>query len=239
MIALHGWLGDRTSFDTVLPFVDGRRFTYALPDARGYGEAMSLGGRFSTVELANDVLLLADRLGWASFSVVGHAMGGHVAQYLAAMAPARVRKLIGISPIPASGAVFDVPSRRLFTKAVDAPAARRALLDRSTGGVLPATWLDQSTERSITRSRRTAVAGYLPYWTGTGFHRALIGNTTPALAITGRLNTLLSPETLAGTWMRWFANSELVILEGAGGYAMDETPLATAAIIERFLEPGL
>src|SRR4030081_3487578 len=37
VIALHGWLGDRHAFDALVPSLDQRTFTFAIPDIRGYG----------------------------------------------------------------------------------------------------------------------------------------------------------------------------------------------------------
>jgi hypothetical protein len=37
VIALHGWLGDRHAFDALVPSLDQRAFTFAIPDIRGYG----------------------------------------------------------------------------------------------------------------------------------------------------------------------------------------------------------
>ncbi|WP_369334551.1 alpha/beta fold hydrolase [Streptomyces chryseus] len=84
---MHGWLADRGAFAAVLPDLDTRTFSYAVVDLRGYGEARRQPGRYTTAEGAADVLELADRLGWDSFSLVGHSMGGSVVQRVLAAAP--------------------------------------------------------------------------------------------------------------------------------------------------------
>ncbi|WP_306430820.1 alpha/beta fold hydrolase [Streptomyces sp. 2R] len=50
--------------------------------------------------MAEDALALADGLGWESFSLVGHSMGGKAAQQVLAQAPRRVRKLVGLARSP-------------------------------------------------------------------------------------------------------------------------------------------
>jgi pimeloyl-ACP methyl ester carboxylesterase len=75
VIAIHGWLSDRHAFDALVPLLDRSAFTVAIPDIRGYGEAMDVAGEFTIDEIARDVLELADALGWQDFAVVGHSMG--------------------------------------------------------------------------------------------------------------------------------------------------------------------
>ncbi|MGW4830256.1 alpha/beta fold hydrolase [Amycolatopsis japonica] len=235
VMVLHGWFGDRSSFRGIYPFLDRANYTYAFPDYRGYGDSQGIAGEYTSDEIAQDVLHLADSLGWTMFSVVGHSMGGHIAQYLLTVAPERVRKLVGISPVPASGAGFDAGTAEFFACAIDDAEARRTILDRTTGHRLPRTWLDEMVEHSLSFSSREAFASYLPHWSARDFHRQLIGNEVQALAIVGQYDPELSPEVMRATWMRWFPHAELCVLQEAGHYAMDETPLILVATIERFL----
>lgn len=107
VIGLHGWFGSATAWRPLLPHLDGSRFHYVFPDHRGYGARKSVVGEYSLVEAAGDVLALADELGFDRFSLVGHSMGGIVMQRVLADAPERVRALVGVSPVPASGVPFD------------------------------------------------------------------------------------------------------------------------------------
>jgi pimeloyl-ACP methyl ester carboxylesterase len=89
VICLHGWFADRGAFRGLWPHLDERRFSYAFVDYRGYGEAKGVAGGYDLMETAGDVLATADALGWDEFSVLGHSMGGKVAQALLAAAPGR------------------------------------------------------------------------------------------------------------------------------------------------------
>ncbi|MGV9310765.1 alpha/beta fold hydrolase [Streptomyces sp. NPDC003691] len=235
VIALHGWFGDRTSYTPLMRWADASAFTYALLDQRGYGAARSVPGRFTVEEIATDALVLADHLGWETFSVVGHSMGGKVAQRLAADVPGRLRGLVGISPVPASGAGLDETARELFTRAQDDPALRRAIIDRTTGERLPGRWLDAMVDHSLACSTREAMGAYLPDWAGEDFHQRVTGSPVPALFIAGRHDPELSAEVLRATVLSWFPDSRLTVLEDAGHYAMDETPLALVHLVESFL----
>jgi pimeloyl-ACP methyl ester carboxylesterase/anti-sigma regulatory factor (Ser/Thr protein kinase) len=235
VIALHGWFGDRGSFRKIQPYLDGDSFTYVFPDYRGYGEAQVLTGDFDLAEIAGDVIVLADKLGWDSFSLIGHSMGGSAIQRVMLDAPGRVRKLVGISPVPASGVPFDDQSWALFSGAADDPANRRTIIDFTTGNRLPARWLDEMVGNSLRNSTVPAFRTYLDAWARTDFHTEVIGNATPTLVIAGEHDPALSPDVMRNTWLQWYPNAELATFPDAGHYAVDETPLALVATVEKFL----
>ncbi|MEU8433298.1 alpha/beta hydrolase [Streptomyces sp. NPDC029216] len=107
VLALHHWLGDRSSFGPLRQHLDGGAFSYAFVDCRGYGEAMDTPGTYTMEEIAADALAVADDLGWDAFLVIGHFMGGKAAQLMLLDAPSRVRSIVGISPVPASGFLLE------------------------------------------------------------------------------------------------------------------------------------
>ncbi|GAA0954557.1 alpha/beta hydrolase [Nonomuraea longicatena] len=235
MIALHGWLGDRTSFQKIHPYLDGDAFTYAFPDYRGYGEAMDLTGEYTLAEIAADVTALADELQWETFSLIGHSMGGAAIQRVMLEAPGRVRKLVGISPVPASGVPFDDQAWALFSGSADEPAGRRAIIDLTTGNRLPGRWLDEMVGNSLRNSTVASYRAYLDAWGGADFQAEIAGSAAPVLVIVGEHDPALSAEAMRGTWLQWYPNAELLTLSEAGHYAMEETPLALVSAIERFL----
>ncbi|MCG5212838.1 alpha/beta fold hydrolase [Streptosporangium sp. KLBMP 9127] len=235
VIVLHGWFGDRSSFARIRPYLDGDAFTYAFPDYRGYGEALDLTGEHTLAEISADVIALADKLGWETFSLIGHSMGGTAMQRVMLDAPGRVRKLIGISAVPASGVPFDDQSWALFAGSAEEPANRRAIIDLTTGNRLPGTWLDEMVRNSLRNSTVAAFRAYLDAWAHTDFHTEVIGNATPALLVVGAHDPALSADVMRGTWLEWYPNAELLTLSDAGHYATEETPLALVSAIERFL----
>lgn len=235
VVAVHGWLADRTAYDPLLADLDRDAFQYAVVDLRGYGGARDAPGAYTTAEGAADVVALADRLGWESFSLVGHSMGGAVAQRVLALSPHRVRRIVGVSPVPASGLPLPPEQWELFAGAAERPENRRAIIDITTGGRRPAAWLDRMVARSLDRSGPKAFRAWLDSWAGEDFHADVEGATVPALAVVGALDPALSAEVMRATWMSWYARGELVELPAAGHYAMDETPLELIRTVEDFL----
>ncbi|MFF3916208.1 alpha/beta fold hydrolase [Streptomyces sp. NPDC001852] len=235
VFAVHGWFADRSAYAAVLPDLDRTSFGYALVDLRGYGEARDAAGAYTTAEAAGDLVELADRLGWERFSVIGHSMGGAVAQRLAAAVPDRLRRMVGVSPVPASGVPLAGEQAALFTDAAHKPENRRAITDFTTGGRRPAAWLDRMVARSLDRSDAKAFRAWLDSWAGEDFHADVEGSEVPALAVAGELDPALSPEVMRQTWMRWYPRAQLVELPFAGHYAMDESPLDLIRAVEDFL----
>lgn len=235
VIVLHGWLGDRTAFDAMRPYLDTASFSYAFLDYRGFGEARDLDGEHDMREATDDVLATADALGWDEFSIIGHSMSGAVAQHVLLAAPDRVRSIVGISPVPASGVPFDDAGRTLFAEADQQIDNRRAIIDLTTGGRLPGAWLDAMVDRSVRRTDPTAFRRWLDSWSQTDVSAQIDGNTTPVLVIAGAHDPALSEAVMRSTWMRWYPNAELEVFADAGHYAPDEVPLALTAACERFL----
>ncbi|UFQ18785.1 MULTISPECIES: alpha/beta fold hydrolase [Streptomyces] len=235
VVAVHGWFADRSAYDPVLADLDTDSFQYAVVDLRGYGEARDAVGAYTTGEGAADVLDLVDRLGWERFSLVGHSMGGSVAQRVVAAAPHRVRRLVGVSPVPASGLRLPPEQWELFASAAHLPENRRAIIDFTTGGVRPRAWLDRMVDRSLAVSDAKAFRAWLDSWAGEDFHAEVAGAPVPALAVAGALDPALSAELLRSTWLRAYPRGELAELPGAGHYAMDEVPLELIRTVEDFL----
>jgi pimeloyl-ACP methyl ester carboxylesterase len=235
VIALHGWLSDRHAFDALLPLLDQRAFTLAIPDIRGYGEAMDVPGEFTMDEIARDALALADALGWRTFAVIGHSMGGKVAQRLLATAPDRISKVAAISPVPASGTGFDAPTADFFRRAVTDSGVRRLILDGGTGSRYHDVWLDTMTAYSWTRSTPEAFAAYLASWSAEDFHHEVVGVDVPFKIIVGAHDPDLTADVMRATLLKWFPRAELEVFADAGHYAIDETPIALATVVQRFL----
>ena len=235
VLALPGWFGSSRDWGGLPELIDGTRFTYAFPDYRGYGDRRDVAGDHTVAEAAADVLAVADGLGWERFCLVGHSMGGIVAQRVLADAPGRVERLAGISPVPASGVPFDEQGWALFDGAATSAANRRAIIDLTTGHRLAGHWLDRMVRASLDNSDEKAFAAYLPAWARTDFAAEVSGSPVPALAIAGEHDPALGEATLRATWLVHYPNARLEVLANAGHYAMFETPVRLVTVLEAFL----
>lgn len=237
VIVLHGWFGDAHAFAPMEAALDGGAFSYVFMDNRGYGGMRGAAGKYSMEEVARDALALADALGFAAFSVVGHSMGGMALERLALLAPLRLRKLVAVAPVPSCGVAFDGAARQLFLDASANIDARRAIIARSTGGRLSGTWLDWKAQYSWESSDQAAFAAYFLAWSETDFSGEVqaMASKLPLLALVGEHDPRFDADLMRRTYLAWYPQARLEVLGNAGHYPMNETPLALAASIEAFL----
>jgi pimeloyl-ACP methyl ester carboxylesterase len=235
VLVLHGWFGDARSFAPMEPALDGDAFRYAFMDCRGYGGMRGVPGAYSIDEIAVDALALADHLGFAQFSLVGHSMGAKAAQRVLARAPHRIRKLVALTPVPASAVPFDDAGWQLFSGAADEPANRYAIIDYTTGNRLSRVWLQRMVDYSLAHSAREAFAGYLPAWARTDFTADVDGLRLPVKVVVGEHDAALTTSVMQATYLQTYPDAELEVMANAGHYPMHETPVALATSIENFL----
>jgi len=97
LVFVHGWTADRHRWDHQLAHFAKKRRVIRL-DLRGHGESSGAGVR-TIAELANDVLALLDHLVIERCVLVGHSMGGMIAQTITLAHPERVERLVLVNSI--------------------------------------------------------------------------------------------------------------------------------------------
>jgi len=93
MILLHGYSDSWFSYSLVLSALARDRRVYAL-DLRGHGNSDRPASGYAMRDLADDVVAFMDAKAIARATIVGHSMGGFVAQRVALAAPQRVSALV-------------------------------------------------------------------------------------------------------------------------------------------------
>jgi len=94
LVLVHGYTGDITDWRHQLPAFSPS-FRVLIADNRGHGQSEASGDRSSyTVEqMTADIMALVDDLGFERFHLLGHSMGGAVAQEMAIANPQRLLSL--------------------------------------------------------------------------------------------------------------------------------------------------
>lgn len=235
VIVLHGWFGSASAWRPFAEAVDPENFTYAFMDYRGYGTRIQEAGVYSIEEIAADALALADSLGWERFSLVGHSMGGKAVQRVLSLAPSRVEKIVAVTPVPASGVPFDDGTWAFFSAAKDDINVRQAIIDNTTGCRQSKAWVKKLARHSWEHSTPFAFSTYLQAWAKGDFSKEIQGNPVPLKVIVGEHDPALTADVMKHTFLQWYPNARLEVLPEAGHYPMDETPVALATSVERFL----
>ena len=235
VIVLHGWFVGSQVFEPMLAALDPERFSLAFIDYRGYGAALMADGPYDIETIAIDVASIADRLGWSRFAVVGHSMGGKAALRVAVDMGSRVTQILALTPVFAGPAPFGREQVALFRSAASDLAARAAILNHSTGGLLPASWSNRMAAKSFETSREQAFAAYFESWAFSDFSKEVEALPQEVLAVSGEHDAGVTEEAVKASWIAKLPNARLKRISGSGHYPMLETPLKLAAIFEEFL----
>jgi len=238
VLALHGWFGSALGWGHLPEYLNTTDFSYVFTDLRGYGSRKGEAGKYTMAEAAGDAIGLADALGWERFSLIGHSMSGVAIQHVLLQAPARVRRIVGVAPIPASGLPLGEAEWALFSGAAASPENRSVIVNFSTGSRLTPAFVDTIVRHSLDNSDRHAFAGYLRSWARADIVGQVKGAEVPVKVITGEYDPTQPAEFMEQTWLQVYPNSELEVLRGTGHYPMFETPVALAVSIEEFLSRG-
>jgi len=93
VLMIAGLASDSQSWQFILKKM-ASRFNVIIYDNRGTGRTQNASYPFLMKDLAQDALDLLDHLGVNQCQIVGHSMGGCIAQELAFMAPEMVNKMV-------------------------------------------------------------------------------------------------------------------------------------------------
>ena len=96
LLLVHGFTGAKEDFTPWLDLLAEAGWHAVAPDLRGHGGSAKPAAEsdYSFEIMANDLLGLADTLGWDRFALLGHSMGGMIAQFMARAAAGRLDALI-------------------------------------------------------------------------------------------------------------------------------------------------
>jgi 3-oxoadipate enol-lactonase len=111
VVLLHALAEDSSTWDDLRTELTSIGRAAIAIDLRGHGQS-SWPGTYTFALMVDDVIGLVNALGIASFDLIGHSLGGHLALCLAGCYPDRVRRII-IEDAP--------PPPELFVIDVDAP----------------------------------------------------------------------------------------------------------------------
>ena len=96
LLLLHGFTGAKEDFADWIDAFAARGFHVVAPDHRGHGASGQPAeeSAYSVATFADDARRLVDELGWDRFALLGHSMGGVIAQHLALAVPERLSALV-------------------------------------------------------------------------------------------------------------------------------------------------
>ena len=114
VLALHGWMDNANSFDRLAPLLSNIRLVALDLPGHGKSDHRTSPMPYYVWEYGLDVLDVADALGWETFGLLGHSLGGGVATLVAGMVPDRIDRLVLIESVgPIAGNEEKMPNSLL------------------------------------------------------------------------------------------------------------------------------
>jgi len=231
VLFVHGWMASGSVFDRMLPMLGGG-FRCIVPDHRGTGASTTTAEDESIERLGRDMIAVADAAGLTTFAIVGHSMGGQIAQWIASEVPDRVTAMVLINPVPASGIPLPSEAVGLFSTSGGDRGKQGAILDLACKQLAAADrdWLlDEAGKIEPGRVLRM-----FETWTGASFVSRLAAIRARTLVIATD-DPFLPPEFLQAAVVGPIAGAKLHHLAGPGHYPVVERAADTGGVVSTFL----
>ena len=228
VVLIHGWMMSSAVFDPLCDALAAHARVFAV-DLRGAGGS-DRADRYELEDYAADVAAVLDRVGCAT--LIGHSMGGAIAQLVAASQPQRVDKLILLNPVPAGGMPLPEDAMALFHASAGDREKQGVILD------LACVRLEGSAKDRLLEIASTvdadAIRASLLAWTSGGFEDRLAHIRAETHVITTS-DPFLPPAFLQQSIVDHVEGASLHVLEGPGHYPMWEAAAETAELLNGLL----
>lgn len=236
LVLVHGYLGGADQWQDMIAHF-AADFDVIAPDLPGCGGNAGLQGPDRIADFAASVLALLDALDVTEFTLLGHSMGGMIAQEMARLVPTRVTRLVlyGTGPLglmPNRFEPIETSRERLRADGVERTIAR-----------IGATWFRHGTAgqgfdlvASLGRQASTATAlaalDAMAHWDG---RAALAELGMPALVIWGDGDKSYRWPQVQALW-EGLADVRLAVMPGTAHAAHLEKPALFNMLLADFLK---
>lgn len=234
LVYLHYWGGSARTWAAVIDALPGPYRHVAL-DLRGWGASGHPTDGYTLDGMARDVAGVIAALGLDDYILVGHSMGGKLAQRLAADRPDGLRGLVLVAPSPPLPLPLDADQRAMIAHAYDSAASVRATLAHVlTASPLPRALADQVVADSLRGSAAAKQA-----WPHTIMAQDITGPAraidVPVRVVSGELDQVDPPAALQAHLLPFIRQAVLETVPRRGHLLPLEAPDAVAGTIRRFV----
>ena len=238
LVFLHYWGGSSRTWRHVTAALADRHRTVSI-DHRGWGgsdpaDAGVPGEGYAIADLADDASAVIRALGLRRHVLVGHSMGGKVAQLLASRRSPGLAGLVLVASAPPTPLALPERAREMMAGAYDTRASVEATIDE----VLTARPLDPADrEQVIADSLRGAPAAKTA-WPASSSREdisdAIDAIRVPTLVVAGELDRIETLDSVENGLIRHFPHADLHVLAGTGHLSPLEAPDDLTLLVGRF-----
>lgn len=226
LVFLHYWGGSSRTWTPVMESLSRTHRCVAI-DFRGWGQSDKTAPDYRLETLAADVAAVIEALGLEDFVIVGHSMGGKVAQLLAAQRPAGLKGLVLVAPAPPTALGVPEEQRRGMIASYQSREGAEAVI-----GILSARPLSGAHREQVIEDTLRGSAGAKQAWPEKGMIQDISGDAAriavPVRIVVGDADNIESEGALRAAFGKVIPSAEFIVLPGVGHLAPLE---ATADVV--------
>ena len=233
LVFLHYWGGTSKTWNKVVAELEDKYATVAY-DMRGWGQSDQSVAGYTLADLADEALAVILTLKIESFVLVGHSLGGKVAQLVASRNPGGLQGVVLVAPAPPTPLRFPDKMRDAQIHAYDnrknVLKTMELLSSRMPGHLI----VEQIVEDSMSGNREATLA--YPTSSILDDISAEVGRIdVPTLVLAGDLDQLDSVEQHKREVVSRIPNAEFAIIKGSGHLIPIDEPIQLAKQIASFV----
>ncbi|MDR6974451.1 pimeloyl-ACP methyl ester carboxylesterase [Streptomyces sp. 3330] len=223
LVFLHYWGGSARTWDLVVDRLAGR--DVLTVDFRGWSRSVLLPGPYTLAQLADDTVAVLADAGVTDYVLVGHSMGGKVAQLVAATRPVGLRGIVLVGSGPAKPAAHITPEyQEGLSHAYDSAASVAGARDH----VLTATELPAPVKAQIVTDSRAVTDAARAEWPLRGIAQDITAYTrmvsVPALVVAGEHDQVEPVGVLRDNLVPYLSQADFVVVPRTGHLIPLEAP---------------
>jgi pimeloyl-ACP methyl ester carboxylesterase len=235
LVFLHYWGGSSRTWNKVIDALPTTYRTIAT-DFRGWGQSDAPAEGYALADMADDIAGVVEALSFSRYILVGHSMGGKVAQLLASRRPEGLAGLVLVAPAPPPPLAIPPDARAVMATAYTSPETVAMAIDRTlTGKTLSAEDRAQVIEDSLRGAPQAKAA-----WPRATSLEDISGEVSsidvPTIVIAGEVDKVESVIWLKTALLSRAPGAVLVVLPATGHLSPLEAPHEIAEIIRDFVE---
>ena len=229
LVFLHYWGGSSRTWRPVIAELFTTNRCVAI-DFRGWGSSSKNVGSYDLQTLADDVRSVIDRLALEAFVIVGHSMGGKVAQLVAAQQPPKLKQLILVAPAPPRPLHVPEEQRQGMIESYQTREGAEAVIGHLSAAPLSDLYREQVIEDTLCGAPNAKRA-----WPERGMAEDVSEKTTkievPICVIVGSADKIEPEAALRATFEEVHPGAEFIVLPGIGHLAPLEAVAGTVDAI--------
>jgi pimeloyl-ACP methyl ester carboxylesterase len=235
LVFLHSWAGSSRSWKYVVAALPNRLRPIAI-DQRGWGRSDSPSSGFQLADLASDAEEVVKALELDRYVLVGHSMGGKVAQFIASERPKKLSGLILVAPAMPGPMHRPLEAREGMVGVMNSAA----LIQETIDNVLTSKRLSPEVNAQVIEDALGGSSEAKRAWprsTSQEDIRERVGRIqVPTLVIANELDKVDPVAELQAELLPRIPYAEMKIIPATGHLSPLESPVELAEIISHFSE---